>query len=70
MIFFLQVFDFYIKSFDIFPFTEKKKQLSEVDQQMQKAEAAQRRKVQNEKAARELEVLLPPLLLFLIFCVH
>lgn len=45
--------------------TEQKEQLSEVDQQLKKVEAAQRRKMQNEKAARESEVLYTPLLLLL-----
>lgn len=36
--------------------TEQKEKLSEVEQQLKKAEAAQRRKMQVEKAAREAEV--------------
>lgn len=36
--------------------TEQKEKLSEVEQQLKKAEAAQRRRMQNEKAARESEV--------------
>lgn len=36
--------------------TEQKEKLSEVDQQLKKAEAAQRRKMQVEMAARESEV--------------
>jgi len=36
---------------------EQKEKLSEVEQQLKKAEAAQRRRMQNEKAARESEVL-------------
>lgn len=36
--------------------TGKKENLSEMEQQLKKAEAAQRRKVQIEKAARESEV--------------
>lgn len=35
---------------------EPKEQLSEMEQQLKRAEAAQRRKIQNEKAARESEV--------------
>ena len=35
---------------------EQKEKLSEVEQQLKKAEAAQRRRVQVEKAARESEV--------------
>lgn len=35
---------------------EQKEKLSEVEQQLKKAEAAQRRRVLNEKAARESEV--------------
>ncbi|KAK4406926.1 hypothetical protein Sango_0273600 [Sesamum angolense] len=35
--------------------TEQKEKLSEVEQQLKKAEAAQRRRMQNEKAARESE---------------
>ena len=42
---------------------EQKEKLSEVEQQLKKAEAAQRRRMQSEKAAREAEVL--PI----IFCV-
>lgn len=37
------------------PPRKQKEQLSEVDQQLKKVEAAQRRKMQNEKAARESE---------------
>ncbi|KAL2556492.1 HIT zinc finger [Forsythia ovata] len=37
------------------PPRKQKEKLSEVEQQTKKAEAAQRRKIQNEKAARELE---------------
>lgn len=40
----------------IFSMTEQKEKLSEVEQQLKKAEAAQRRRMQNEKAARESEV--------------
>ena len=36
--------------------TEQKEKLSEVEQQLKKAEAAQRRRMQVEKAARESEV--------------
>lgn len=36
--------------------TEQKEKLSEVEQQLKKAEAAQRRRVQVEKAARESQV--------------
>ncbi|KAK6265290.1 hypothetical protein QUC31_016127 [Theobroma cacao] len=36
---------------------EQKEKLSEVEQQLKKAEAAQRRRIQSEKAAREAEVL-------------
>lgn len=36
--------------------TEQKEKLTEVEQQLKKAEAAQRRRIQNEKAAREEEV--------------
>lgn len=36
--------------------TEQKDKLSEVEQQLKKAEAAQRRRTQVEKAARESEV--------------
>lgn len=35
---------------------EQKEKLSEVEQQLKKAEAAQRRRIQSEKAAREAEV--------------
>ena len=35
---------------------EQKTKLSEVEQQSKKAEAAQRRRMQSEKAAREAEV--------------
>jgi INO80 complex subunit B len=35
---------------------EQKTKLSEVEQQLKKAEAAQRRRMQSEKAAREAEV--------------
>lgn len=35
--------------------TEQKEKLSEVEQQLKKAEAAQRRRMQSEKAAREAE---------------
>lgn len=38
--------------------TEQKEKLTEVEQQLKKAEAAQRRRMQNEKAARESEVCL------------
>lgn len=37
-------------------FVEQKEKLSEVDQQLKRAEAAQRRRIQHEKAAREAEV--------------
>ncbi|KAL6504989.1 hypothetical protein OROGR_024806 [Orobanche gracilis] len=37
------------------PHLEQKEKLSEVEQQLKKAEAAQRRRMQNEKAARESE---------------
>lgn len=37
---------------------ETKEQLSEVEQQLKRAEAAQRRRIQNEKALRESEVCL------------
>lgn len=37
--------------------TEQREKLSEVEQQLKKAEAAQRRRMQAEKAARESEVL-------------
>lgn len=36
--------------------TEQKEKLSEVEQQLKKAEVAQRRRMQTEKAARESEV--------------
>lgn len=36
--------------------TEQKEKLTEVEQQLKKAEAAQRRRMQVEKAARESEV--------------
>lgn len=36
--------------------TEKKEKISEVEKQSKKAEAAQRRKIQSEKIAREAEV--------------
>lgn len=36
--------------------TEQKEKLSELEQQLKKAEAAQRRRMQSEKAAREAEV--------------
>jgi hypothetical protein len=36
--------------------TGKKEKLSEVEQQLKRAETAQRRKMQSEKAAREAEV--------------
>ena len=36
---------------------EQKEKLSEVEQQLKKAEAAQRRRMQSEKAAREAEIL-------------
>jgi hypothetical protein len=36
--------------------TGKKEKLSEVEQQLKRAEAAQRRRMQSEKAAREAEV--------------
>jgi hypothetical protein len=36
--------------------TERKEKLSEVEQQLKKAEAAQRRKMQVEKAANEIQV--------------
>lgn len=36
--------------------TEQKAKLSEVEQQLKRAEAAQRRRMQSEKAAREAEV--------------
>lgn len=39
--------------------TEQKEKLTEVEQQLKKAEAAQRRRIQNEKAARDTEVCLP-----------
>lgn len=39
--------------------TGKKEKLSELEQQSKKAEAAQRRRMQSEKAAREAEVCLP-----------
>lgn len=39
-----------------FYMAEQKEKLSEVEQQLKKAEAAQRRKMQVEKAARESEV--------------
>lgn len=38
--------------------TEQKEKLTEVEQQLKKAEAAERRRLQNEKAARESEVCL------------
>lgn len=38
------------------PLAEQKEKLSEVEQQLKKAEAAQRRKLQMDKAARESEV--------------
>lgn len=37
-------------------YTEQKEKLTEVEQQLKKAEAAERRRMQNEKAARESEV--------------
>lgn len=37
---------------------EQKEKLSDVDQQQKRAEAAQRRRIQHEKAAREAEVVL------------
>lgn len=36
--------------------TEQKEKLSEMEHQLKRAEAAQRRRIQNEKAARESEV--------------
>lgn len=38
------------------PFPEQKEKLTEVEQQLKKAEAAERRRMHNEKAARESEV--------------
>lgn len=43
--------------------TEQKERLTEVEQQLKKAEAAERRRIQNEKAARESEVWATSLLL-------
>lgn len=40
----------------LFYMAEQKEKLSEVEQQLKKAEAAQRRRMQVEKAARESEV--------------
>lgn len=45
--------------------TEQKEKLSEVEQQLKKAEAAQRRRMQSEKAAREAEVCLPTMSCFM-----
>lgn len=42
----------------VYLLTEQKEKLTEVEQQIRKAEAAQRRRMQVEKAARESEVLL------------
>ena len=47
--------------------TEQKEKLSEVEQQLKKSEAAQRRKMQVEKAARESEVPLSSSILSLSF---
>lgn len=47
---------------------EQKEKLSEVEQQLKKAEAAQRRRVLNEKAARESEVWFLGVLCFFFFC--
>lgn len=44
--------------FFIILLAEPKEQLTETEQQLKRAEAAQRRKIQNEKAARESEVCL------------
>jgi hypothetical protein len=44
--------------------TEQKEKLSEVEQQLKRAEALQRRRMQVEKAARESEVWLILLLIF------
>lgn len=46
---------------------EQKEKLSEVEQQLKKAEAAQRRRLQNEKAARESEVWFLGVLCFFCF---
>ena len=48
-----------------FLIAEQKEKLSEVEQQLKKAEAAQRRRMQVEKAARESEVCFYPLQLTL-----
>lgn len=47
--------------------TEQKEKLSEVEQQLKKAEAAQRRRMQVEKAAKESEVWLPSIYLVFYF---
>lgn len=50
-------------------FAEQKEKLSEVEQQLKKAEAAQRRRMQVEKAARESEVSLPSITIFFFFLI-
>lgn len=52
--------------------TGKKEKVSEVEQQCIRAEAAQRRKMQSEKAAREAEVcpMLPSYHAFCVLAVH
>lgn len=48
-----QLFEFVFANFND---SEQKEKLTEVEQQLKKVEAAQRRRLQNEKAARESEV--------------
>lgn len=50
--------------------TEQKEKLNDVEQQLKKAEAAQRRRMQVEKAARESEVHLFILLLYICLCLQ
>lgn len=49
-------------------FTEQKEKLTDVEQQLKKAEAAQKRRMQNEKAARESEVFPCPFSCLLYVC--
>lgn len=50
--------------------TEQKEKPSEVEQQLKKAEAAQRRRMQNEKAALESQVCLFPDVICCVFVIH
>lgn len=50
------------------PMTEQKEKLSEVELQLKKAEVAQRRRMQVEKAARESEVYSSLVFFFGIYC--